>query len=103
VQSVWRHDPVPGTVTGILVGLAVATVLVIGWACGILVVVVLLALGDVFLMLLTMSADQTAWVYYLALMAIIWAPYTIRHLWPVVRPSCTRNDPATGNSALATT
>ena len=65
----------------ILIGLVVATVLVIGWACGNLFACVFLSLGALGLALAFSSvpAAGNIWLICFAIIFVIWVPFTIRH------------------------
>jgi hypothetical protein len=66
-------------VVGILIGLAIATALVIGWGCGFFVVAVFLTLGEALGFLFIMrNAEPPIFLFAAALLAAIWAPSSIR-------------------------
>lgn len=66
-------------VVGILIGLAIATALVIGWGFGSFVVAVFLTLGDLLVViLLRPGADPGAYLLAIVTLAAIWAPFSIR-------------------------
>lgn len=67
----------------ILVGLAIAAVVVYGWACGFVIVAIFLTLPQVIVLLITIfrtdiAGAPTAFLVEIALLAATWAPVAIR-------------------------
>lgn len=71
----------------ILLGLVVATVLVIGWGYGSFPVAIFLTLADLLgLAVIGLFLNPSLQLFAVISVLVIWAPVIIRRLWLVVRP-----------------
>lgn len=71
----------------ILIGLVVATVVVIGWCYGSMLVAVFLTLADLLgLTVIGLFLNPSLQLFAVISVAVIWSPVIICRLWLVVRP-----------------